>query len=85
MKEAIASPDHAEWRNAMKEMESFSNNVWDLVELLRDSKAVGSKWVFKQNSASGMMDRYQARLVAQGFSHRSLDLIRIKRLVLQPS
>ena len=49
LKEALASPDKAKWLKVMeKEMESFhTNDVWDLVELANDQKAVGSKWVFK--------------------------------------
>ena len=32
----------------MKEMEFlYANEVWDLVELPKDRKAVGSKWVYK--------------------------------------
>ena len=55
-KEVMASPDKAKWVNAMeKEMESLrTNEVWDLVELPKDRKAVGSKWVYKtKRSANG--------------------------------
>ena len=31
---------------------SQENDVWDLVELPRDRKAVGSKWVFKVKTAA---------------------------------
>ena len=42
---ALASPDKAKWINAMEtEIESLhTNDVWDLVELPKDRKAVGSK------------------------------------------
>ena len=47
------------------------NDVWDLVELPKDRKAVGSKWVFKvKTAADGSIERYKARLVAQGFSQK---------------
>ena len=51
VKEALASPDKAKWVAVMeRELESLrSNDVWDLVELPKDRKAIGSKWVF--NSA----------------------------------
>ena len=42
MKEALANPDKAEWENAMEEIKLFyENDVWDLVELPKDRKAVG--------------------------------------------
>ena len=55
-KEVMASQDKVKWVNAMeKEMESLhTNEVWDLVELPKDRKAVGSKWVYKtKRSANG--------------------------------
>ena len=71
--EALLSPEKAKWLDAMKtEMDSlYGNNVWELVELPKDRKAVGSKWVFKvKTSADGSVERYKARLVAQGFSQK---------------
>ncbi len=45
-----------------------SNNVWELVELPEGRKAVGSRWVFKVKwNEHGKVERYKARLVAQGF------------------
>ena len=51
-----------------REMESLHcNDVWELVELPKDRKAVGSKWVFKiKTDADGSVERYKACLVAQG-------------------
>ena len=73
LKEALASSDKTKWVNAMeKEMESLHvNEVWDLVELPKDKKTVGSKWVFKtKRSANGTVERHKAWLVAQGYSQR---------------
>ena len=73
MTEALASRDKAKWRDAMeKEMESLhTNDVWDLVKLPKDRKAVGSKWVFKLKvGPDGLVERHKARLVAQGFSQK---------------
>ena len=73
IKEALASPDKAKWMTAMdRELESLGiNDVWDLVELPEDRKAVGSKWVFKlKMNADGSVERYKARLVAQGFTQK---------------
>ena len=55
-----------------EEMNSLSaNEVWDLVELPKDRKIVGSKWVFKtKRNAHGEIERYKAQLVAQGFSQK---------------
>ena len=73
MTEALASPERAKWMDAMdKEMNSLHmNDVWDLVKLPKDRKAVGSKWVFKLKVGSdGQVERHKARLVAQGFAQK---------------
>ena len=47
------------------------NDVWDLVELPPGRKIVGSKWVFKKKiGADGTVERYKARLVAQGYTQK---------------
>ena len=73
MTEALASPERAKWMDAMdNEMNSLHmNDVWDLVKLPKDRKAVGSKWVFKLKLGSdGQVERHKARLVAQGFAQK---------------
>ena len=54
------------------EMRSLQeNDVWDLVELPPGRKTVGSKWVFKKKTgADGTVERFKARLVAQGFTQK---------------
>eukprot|EP00253_Pinus_taeda_P035823 PITA_35823 len=54
----------------VNEMASLhKNKAWDLVELPTRRKPIGSKWVFKKNTnAEGNVDRYEARLVAKGYS-----------------
>ena len=51
------------------EMRSLQENrVCELVELLKGRKALGSKWAYKvKTGADGSIERYKARLVAQGF------------------
>ena len=47
------------------------NHVWDLVKLPVGKKTVGSKWVYKvKTGADGSVQRYKARLVAQGFTQQ---------------
>ena len=42
--------------------------VWDLVELPNDKKAVGSKWVYRtKRSTNVTVKRHKAHLVAQGY------------------
>ena len=60
-----------EWIDAMNlEMDSLhDHNVWDLVELPKGQKVVGSKWVFKlKRNEYGSVEKCKARLVAQGYS-----------------
>ena len=75
--EAVSGPNSVKWKQAMeREMRSLrENEVWELVELPPDRKVVGSKWVFKvKTDEVGRVDRYKARLVAQGFSQtRGMD------------
>ena len=54
------------------EIESLQkNNVWELEKLPEGRSAVGCKWVFKTKlDAQGNIERYKARLVAQGFTQR---------------
>ena len=71
--EAAAGPDKQKWETAMKtEMTSLrENDVWDLVELPVGKKVVGCKWVYKvKTGADGSVQRYKARLVAQGFTQK---------------
>jgi hypothetical protein len=71
--EALKGPEKLEWKNAMeKEIQSMhQNEVWDLVELPNERKAIGCRWVFKKKiGAGGEIERYKARLVAQGCSQK---------------
>eukprot|EP00253_Pinus_taeda_P026484 PITA_26484 len=45
------------------------NEAWDLVELLAGRKPIDRKWVFKKKTnAEGKVEKYNARLVAKGYS-----------------
>src|SRR3954471_22697304 len=68
--EAMMSPDSNKWLEAMKsEMESmYQNQVWNLVDLPHDRKAVENKWILKRKTdADCNVTVYKARLVAKGF------------------
>jgi hypothetical protein len=62
---------NSSWVNAMhEELENFERNqVWTLVDPLRDVNVIGTKWVFKNKQGEdGLVVRNNARLVAHGYS-----------------
>ena len=68
--DTLARSDKTMWVNAMdNEIKFLSiNEVWNLVKLPNDKKAVGSKWVYRtKRSANGKVKRHKAHLVAQGY------------------
>jgi hypothetical protein len=60
-----------DWVNAMhEELNNFTRNqVWELVERLKNYNVIGTKWVFRnKQDQDGMILRNKARLVAQGYT-----------------
>ncbi|GJS50962.1 ribonuclease H-like domain-containing protein [Tanacetum coccineum] len=50
---------------------TLEDNIFSEVDLPKDRKAIGSKWIFKiKYKSSGEIDRFKARLVAQGFGQK---------------
>lgn len=49
-------------------MESMKiKKVWTLVEILKDIKCIGCKWIYKKNiGIYRKVENYKARLVAKG-------------------
>ena len=71
IEEALSRPDKSLWQDAIdKELKSLGqNHTWDETSRPSNRNIVGSKWVFKiKRKSDGSIDRYKARLVAQGFS-----------------
>lgn len=47
----------------------IANNTWDLVLPSTNANIVGCRWVYKvKQEYDGSLDRYKARLVAQGYN-----------------
>jgi hypothetical protein len=73
IKGVLKSDEKDKWLDAMEnEIKSLKEHgVWDLVKLPEGRKTVGCKWIFKvKQDADGNVERYKARLVAQGFSQK---------------
>ena len=70
MKQALSGPSKqsgkGKWIHSV-----HCNDAWELLELPKDQKAVGSKWVFKiKTDADGSVEQYKARLVVQGYTQK---------------
>ena len=66
-------PDKSKWLESMSaEMSNhLENRTWDIVELPRNAKVVGSKWVLHlKRLADGSIERHKSRVVAKGFTQR---------------
>ena len=69
--EALKSPEREKWMKAAEaEMQSLrQHNTWKLVEPPPGKKIIGNRMIFKVKlDENGLVERYKARLVAQGFS-----------------
>ena len=73
IEEAMEDENAVHWKKACDdEIASLAKNeTWDLVQLPKGKSTVGCKWVLKKKrGANGEVNRYKARLVAQGFTQR---------------
>jgi hypothetical protein len=69
--EARSRSDWPLWQQAMdREMKTLEDaGTWETVPRPTNRNIVGSKWVFRiKQKADGTIDKYKARLVAQGFT-----------------
>eukprot|EP00253_Pinus_taeda_P009679 PITA_09679 len=72
--EAVEGSKNEKWEEAMKDemMALFKNATWDLVELPKDKKTTGCKWVYKlKRGVDDTKDRYKERLVTKVFSQKA--------------
>ncbi|KAI3715061.1 hypothetical protein L6452_22027 [Arctium lappa] len=70
-KKAHDAMKESSWIEAMhKELLQFKlQDVWDLVDLSKGQRAIGTKWVFRnKRDERGIVIRNKARLVAQGYT-----------------
>jgi len=64
--------ENPKWKEAvLEEMKALvDNQTWDIVEPPKDKKILDCKWIFTvKYNVDGKIDRYKARLVAQGFTN----------------
>jgi hypothetical protein len=46
----------------------YDNQVWTLVDIPTDRKAIENKWIFEKTNGDGNVTVYKARLIAKGFA-----------------
>ena len=72
-KEAMKRDDAGLWQEASQQEYNalLEHGVWELCELPPGRKAVGNRWVYRiKTNSDGTVNKYKARLVAQGFSQK---------------
>lgn len=73
LKQAQSRPDWSDWKSAMnREITTLERaGTWTTVPRPTNKNIVGSKWVFRiKRKADGTIEKYKARLVAQGFTQK---------------
>lgn len=73
LKEAREGDYWPKWKDAInKELKSLeANNTWTITELPPGKKQIGCRYVLKKKrNAKGEVERYKARLVAQGYTQK---------------
>ncbi|GKC19958.1 ribonuclease H-like domain-containing protein [Tanacetum coccineum] len=73
LKSYFKASKYPHWTDAMnQEMAALLRvGTWDIVDLPKGRKAIESKWIYKiKFRSSDEIDRYKARLIAQGFGQK---------------
>ena len=67
IEKALSALDSLKWKEAInEELDSIiKNDVWELVELSKNGKAIGSKWILRKFECDGSIEKYKTRLVAK--------------------
>jgi hypothetical protein len=72
--EAMASPEANEWETAVSAelAAQAAHGTWEVIQQVPPNKRpIGGKWVFSvKRDEDGIVERYKARLCAQGFAQR---------------
>jgi hypothetical protein len=66
----MEGPESEKWLKAMKSKinSMYDNQVWTMVDIPSDRKAVENKWIFnKKTDVDGNVTVYKSRLVTKGF------------------
>ncbi|KAI3697969.1 hypothetical protein L6452_31076 [Arctium lappa] len=74
-KKAHDAMKESSWIEAMQEelLQFKLQDVWDLVDLPKGQRAIGTKWVFRnKRDERGIVIRNKARLVAQGYTQEEI-------------
>ena len=81
-REAIETNDHGKWITTMERKIEFldRSQIWILVDLPKDSKTIGYRWVFRKKNN----EQYKIRLVAKGYAQKEgIDYNKIFSLVVK--
>ncbi|GJU24701.1 ribonuclease H-like domain-containing protein [Tanacetum coccineum] len=69
----LEASKHTHWTDAMNtEMEALlRNDTWEITDFPKERNVIGNKWVYRiKYESDGEIERYKARLVANGFNQR---------------
>lgn len=72
-KAAIESDNSNEWEKAITDeyIAHIKNNTWDVVNLPKDRKTIGNRFILKTKfNSTGTVERRKARLVAKGYTQQ---------------
>ncbi|KAI3707271.1 hypothetical protein L6452_25630 [Arctium lappa] len=87
-KKAHDAMKESSWIEAMQEelLQFKLQDIWDLVDLLKGHRAIGTKWIFRnKRDERRIVIRNKARLVAQGYTQEEVYQMDVKSAFLYGS